>query len=54
MLAEENETSGIDWKGTAQVLALAEEMMGKLVDSIENISMRPSEARGDEHLEEAT
>lgn len=35
MLAEENETSGLDWKGTATVLGLAEEMMGEIIDQIE-------------------
>lgn len=35
MLAEENETSGLDWKGTATVLGLAEELMGTIISEIE-------------------
>lgn len=32
MMAEENETSGVDWKGTADVLGLAEELMDGIID----------------------
>ncbi|SDY75932.1 hypothetical protein [Citreimonas salinaria] len=35
MLAEENETSGLDWKATATVLGLAEELMASVIDGIE-------------------
>ena len=35
MLAEENETSGVDWKGTAKVLELAEELMDEVIDALE-------------------
>ncbi|SDY17970.1 hypothetical protein [Citreimonas salinaria] len=35
MLAEENETSGVDWTGTATVLGLAGELMASVIDSIE-------------------
>ena len=40
MLAEENETSGVDWKGTAAVLQLAEEMMGPIIDHIDFASRK--------------
>lgn len=32
MIAEENETSGVDWKGTAKVLEVAEELMDEIID----------------------
>ncbi|PZX11854.1 hypothetical protein LX81_03824 [Palleronia aestuarii] len=35
MLAEENETSGLDWKGTTEVLALAAELMGPVIDALD-------------------
>lgn len=35
MVAEENETSGLDWKGVAEVLALAEEVLGEAIEEVE-------------------
>jgi hypothetical protein len=35
MLAEENETSGVDVKGTPQVLGLALELLAEVIDGIE-------------------
>ena len=35
MLAEENETSGVDWKGTAKILELAEELMDEVIDALD-------------------
>lgn len=35
MLAEENETSGLDWTGTAAVLGLAEELMAPVIDELD-------------------
>lgn len=35
MLAEENETSGVDVRGTATVMAVAEELMGEVLDALE-------------------
>lgn len=35
MLAEENDTSGVDWRGTATVMAVAGELMADVLDTLE-------------------
>lgn len=35
MVAEENQTSGIEWKGLSEVLSLAEEMMEPIIEALE-------------------
>ena len=39
-VAEENENSGVDWKGTAKVLELAEELMDEVIDGLDFASMK--------------
>jgi len=45
MLAEENETSGLDHKGNAQVLELAVEMAGQLAEKTEQPASAPEPAQ---------
>jgi hypothetical protein len=40
MLAEENEFSGLDWRGTASVLAVAEELMAGVIDGVGQIGAK--------------
>ena len=47
MIAEENETSGVDWKGTAKVLELAEELMDEVIDGMD-FARRAGEAQDEE------
>lgn len=37
MVAEENETSGLDWKGLERVLGMAERMAFEIMNEVESV-----------------
>ncbi len=40
MAAEENENSGLDWKGLERVLGMAERMAAELMDDVETLEQK--------------
>lgn len=40
MVAEENETSGVDWKGLDRVLEIAVRLSGEVMDGVDAMSVK--------------